>query len=66
MQDRKGRPLWLLDHSIAGAGTVIPQERWPPEDVDNGMHHVWGPIGTNIADAHFLSTPRRQSGVLSL
>lgn len=39
-QDRNGRPLWLLDHSIVRVGTVIPQARWSPENVNDHRHHV--------------------------
>jgi hypothetical protein len=28
MQDPSGSPLWLLDHSVASIGTVVPQSPW--------------------------------------
>ena len=40
MQDRNGRPLWLLDYSIVRTGTVIPQVRWSPENVNDYKQHV--------------------------
>jgi hypothetical protein len=40
MQDRNGRPLWLLDYSIVRMGTVIPQARWYPENVNDYRQHV--------------------------
>lgn len=40
MQDRDGRPLWLLDYIIVRTGTVIPQARWSPENVNDLRHHV--------------------------
>jgi hypothetical protein len=40
MQDRNGRPLWLLDYSIVGTGTVIPQARWSPENVNDHRQYV--------------------------
>ena len=40
MQDRNGRPLWLLDYIIVRTGTVIPQARWSPENVNDLRHHV--------------------------
>ena len=40
MQDRSGRPLWLLDYSIVRIGTVIPQALWSPEKVNDHRYHV--------------------------
>ena len=40
MQDRNGRPLWLLDYSIVRTGTVIPQVRWSPENINDHRYHV--------------------------
>jgi hypothetical protein len=40
MQDRHGHPLWLLDYSIVRMGTVIPQARWYPENVNDHRQHV--------------------------
>ena len=40
MQDRNGRPLWLLDYSVVRTGTVIPQARWSPENVNVFRFHV--------------------------
>lgn len=44
MQDRNGRPLWLLDYVIVRMGTVIPQARWSPENVTDLRHHVTNAI----------------------
>jgi len=40
LQDRNGHPLWLLDYSIVQTGTVIPQVRWSPENVNDHRQHV--------------------------
>ena len=40
MQDRNGLSLWLIDYSIARMGTVIPQARWSPENVNDHRLHV--------------------------
>ena len=40
MQDRSGRPLWLLDYSIADTGTVVPQELWSPQNVNDFRQYV--------------------------
>lgn len=40
MQDRSGRPLWLLDYSIAEMDTVVPQELWSPQNVVDYRQHV--------------------------
>jgi hypothetical protein len=40
MQDLSGRPLWLLDYSIAQTGTVVPQELWSPQNVNDFRQYV--------------------------
>ena len=40
MQDPYGRPLWLLDYSIAPIGTVVPQELWCPQNVNDFRQYV--------------------------
>ena len=40
MYDRNGQPLWLVDYIIVRTGTVIPQARWSPENVNDLRHHV--------------------------
>jgi hypothetical protein len=40
MQDRSGRPLWLLDYSIPKTGTVVPQELWSPRNVNDYTQYV--------------------------
>jgi hypothetical protein len=40
MQDRSGRPLWLLDYSIAETGTTVPQELWSPQNVNDFRQYV--------------------------
>jgi len=40
LQDRDGHPLWLLDDSIVRTGTVIPQARWSPQNVNDYRQHV--------------------------
>jgi hypothetical protein len=40
MQDHNGRPLWLLDYSIAPTGTVVPQALWSPQDVNDFKQYV--------------------------
>ncbi len=40
MQDLNGYPLWSLDYSIIRTGTVIPQTRWSPENVNDHRQHV--------------------------
>jgi hypothetical protein len=40
LQDPNGHPLWLLDYSTLRTGTVIPQVRWSPENVNDHRQHV--------------------------
>jgi hypothetical protein len=40
MQDHYGRPLWLLDYNIARTGTVVPQELWSPQNVNDFKQYV--------------------------
>ena len=40
MQDPNGHPLWLLDYSIERTGTVIPQARWSPDNVNEYKQRV--------------------------
>ncbi|KAI0285858.1 hypothetical protein BGY98DRAFT_1092690 [Russula aff. rugulosa BPL654] len=40
LQDHNGHPLWLLDYSVVRTGTVIPQARWSPENVNDYRQHV--------------------------
>lgn len=40
LQDHNGHPLWLLDYSVVRTGTVIPQARWAPENVNDYRQHV--------------------------
>ena len=40
MQDRSGRPLWLLDYGITQTGTVVTQELWSPQNVNDFRQHV--------------------------
>jgi len=35
-----GHLLWLLDYSIVRTGTVIPQTRWTPENVNDHRQYV--------------------------
>ena len=44
LQDTDGHPLWLLDYSIVPTGTVIPQARWSPENVNDHRQYVAGAI----------------------
>jgi hypothetical protein len=40
LRDPNGHPLWLLDYSVVRTGTVIPQVRWSPENVNDHRQHV--------------------------
>jgi hypothetical protein len=40
LQDPNGHPLWVLDYSIVRMGTVVPQARWFPENVNDYRQHV--------------------------
>ncbi|KAF8498650.1 hypothetical protein F5888DRAFT_193597 [Russula emetica] len=60
MQDLNGHPLWLLDYSVVRTGTVIPQMRWSPENVNDYRQHVTE--ATLQMPIYFL----QQNGVLGL
>ena len=38
MQDPSGRPLWLLDYSFVPIGTVVPQELWFRQSVNDWQY----------------------------
>jgi hypothetical protein len=59
-QDHNGHPLWLLDYSVVRTGTVIPQARWYPENVNDYRQHV--AEATLQMPIHFV----QQNGVLGL
>ena len=40
MRYHNGLPLYLIDYSIVGTGTVIPQARWYPENINDHRQHV--------------------------
>ena len=40
MLDHSHRPLWLLDYSTAKTGTVVPQELWSPQNVNDFRQRV--------------------------
>ena len=40
LADSNGHPLWLLDNSVVRTGTVVPQVRWTPENVNDHRQHV--------------------------
>ena len=40
MQGPLGRPLWLLDYSYTPTGTVVPQELWSPQNVNDFKQYV--------------------------
>jgi len=40
MQVTGGYQLWLLDHSVMTAGTVVPQSLWSPRNVTDRRQYV--------------------------
>ena len=39
MEDSDGHPLWLIDHSVNNAGTVVPQSLWSPMNTTGLMQY---------------------------
>ena len=40
MQGRSGPPLWQLDYSVVSTGTVVPQDLWSSQNVNDFRQYV--------------------------